>query len=373
MTKDMLACVDRSKAAERSGEAAEALEWHQAVPMFGRGRHRALLDRLARLGPDVPAWVWVRWAIYQAIRCEDRGSETADSHRVTLRFVAENFHADLLSDCYQDNGDPVKVSARVLGESWAFHQLFAHEAGGLRSFLAEFAASGPLADHSALAACWTEAPMGGWRLDPRGRGGLLRIEDASSGKGLEILDLGARAGDTGEGWVLGRLVPSGVDGLLMLDCPPLAVSERLAREVASAAHFERWAVIHTAVMEGRLTPDALLREDYELATDVQELDLLRFGTARRDLDRVMGQLWEGRDEVGRAAYRILRRALDGDVDEGDAAYVAAAALNPHAQDEAPRRLLRPGQYDVWARWAALVPEPGRGRLMEIARSSQAAA
>ena len=72
-------------------------------------------------------------------------------------------------------------------------------------------------------------------------------------------------------------------------------------------------------MEGRLTPDALLREDYELATDVQELDLLRFGTARRDLDRVMGQLWEGRDEVGRAAYRILRRALDGDVDEGDAA------------------------------------------------------
>ena len=215
--------------------------------------------------------------------------------------------------------------------------------------------------------------MGGWRLDPRGRGGLLRIEDASSGKGLEVLDLGARAGDTGEGWVLGRVVPSGVDGLLMFDCPPLAVSERLAREVASAGHFERLAVIHTAVMEGRLAPDALLREDYELATDVQELDLLRFGTARRDLDRVMAQLREGRDEVGRAAYRILRRALDGDVDEGDAAYVAAAALNPHAQDEAPRRLLRPGQYDVWARWAALVPEPGRGRLMEIARSLQAAA
>jgi hypothetical protein len=183
MTSDLLECVERSYAAERAGDAAEALEWHQAVPMFQRGRHRGVLDRLARLGDELPPWVWARWIVYQVTRCEDSTS----------------------------------------------------------------------------------------------------------------------------------------------------------------------------------------------ATDVQELDLLRFGTPARDYERVMEQLRDGRDEVGRAGYRILQRALGGSIAQRDAAYVGAAALNPHADTEVRSRLLRDGQYDAWSRWAALVPEPARSRLLEFAEVSRAVA
>jgi hypothetical protein len=106
----------------------------------------------------------------------------------------------------------------------------------------------------------------------------------------------------------------------------------------------------------------LLREDYEVTSDVPELELVRFGTEPRELSRVMAQLREGRDEVGRASYRILRRALLGTIDAADAAFVAAAVQNPHAYEEVRRRLVRPGQHDVWARWADAVPEPARSRL-----------
>ncbi len=372
MTPDLYACVERSNAAERTGDAAEALEWHQAVPMFLRGRHRAILEKLVRVGDDLPPWVWARWIVYQALRCEEPRSRTARIHREALSYAADTFHGDLLGDCHEHGGDPVRVLARVLGESWACHQLLAHEFGGLVSFIDEFA-TGALADHADLARVWAETPLSGYRIGDSRPGGALAVQDAATGSMRETLDLGARSCAGAERWVLGRLVPSGVGDLPMFDTSPLAVPETLAREVAAAEGPGRWAPLTAALEEGRFDPLLFLREDYELTTDVQDLDLVRFGTHPRDYPRVMAQLREGCDEVGRASYRILRRALLGTVDAADAAYVGAAVQNPQAYDDARRRLIRAGQREVWARWAALVAEPGRRRLLGFAEASADAA
>jgi len=369
MTSDLLTCVERSYAAERAGDAAEALEWHLAVPMFQRGRHRAVLDRLVRLGDDLPPWVWARWIVYQATRCEDSESATGRMHRTALKYAVESVHADQLADCEEEGGDPIKTMAWVASESWFFQQLFVYECGGLSMFLDEFP-TGRLAEHVELARSWVGRRLSGYQVGASLPGSRLRVYDAATASWVEVLDLGARTSAGDEGWVLGRLVASGIDDLPMFDVPPLAVPERIAREVAEA---ERpWAPVTEALAEGRLVQSQFMREDYELATDVQELDLVRFGTPACDYERVMGQLRGGRDEVGRAAYRILQRAMDGGIAQRDAAYVAAAAQNPHADSEARSRLLRGGQVEVWSRWAAMVPEPARSRLLDYARLTRAA-
>jgi len=372
MTPDLFACVDRANEAERAGDAATALEWHQAVPMFRRGRHRSILDRIARLGDDLPPWVWARWIAYQAQRCEEPGSRTGGLQRQVLTYGVGTFHAHLLDECHEQGGDPVRVAARVLGESWACHQLMTHEFGGLVAFIDEFA-TGALAEHADLARTWADVPLGGFRIGGSVAGGRLVVHDAADDRAFDVLDLGARSCAGPGGWVLGRLVPSGVDDLLVFDMPPLAVPERLAREVAAVDGLRRWGPVTSAFEEGWFEPQMFLREDYELTSDLPELELIRFGTDPREHQRVMAQLRAGRDEAGRAAYRILQRALDGRVDEADAAYVGAAALNPHAYDDAQRRLVSPGHHDAWSRWAELVAAPARGLLRTFVEASRGAA
>lgn len=372
MTPDLYSCVELSNEAERAGDAATALEWHQAVPMFRRGRHRALLDRLAALGNDLPPWVWARWAVYQTTRCEDQGTLTGRLHREVLTYVVGAFHGDLLDDCHERRGDPVQVIARVAGESWAFQQVVAHESGGLITFLDEMA-TGRLADHADLIRSWADVPLAGYRVGASLPGSVLQVTDPAGPRELEILDLGARSCAGEEGWVLGRLVPSGVGDRLVFDMAPLPVSEELARAVATAEHLGRWAPVTAALEGGTLDPACFLREDYELSTDVTELELVRFGTAPAEYERVLLQLRRGRDEVGRAAFRILRRVLDGAVDTTEAALVGAAVQNRHAREEATRQLLRAGQHDVWREWAMRVAEPARSVLLAFAEATRDAA
>jgi len=65
MTREHLAFVESSNAAERAGDAATALEYHQGIPMFARSAHRALLVQLAGLSEEMTPWLWSRWAAYQ--------------------------------------------------------------------------------------------------------------------------------------------------------------------------------------------------------------------------------------------------------------------------------------------------------------------
>ena len=370
MTSAHFDLVAQSLAAERSGDAARALELHARVPALNlRSRHHVLLTQLASLGDQLPEWVWARWIAYQAVRCEDPESATGQAQRLALKYAIETFHDDQLADCHADGGDPVRVLAWVAAESWLFHQVLVHELGGLEHFVDE-QATGRLAEHAELARSWAGARLGGYEIGASLPGGRLRVHDPAAGSWLEVLDLGARSDAGDDGWVLGRLVPSGVDDLLMFDTPPIAVPESVAREVAEAP--QPWTCVKEALDEGRLVERHFMRADHELVTDVLSIDLLRIGTPAADLERVTAQLRSGRDEIPRAAFRILRRAVGGGVRQSDASHVAAAVLQPRARADARRMLVREGQYDVWARWAALVHEPARGLLLGFAEAGRAA-
>ena len=117
--------------------------------------------------------------------------------------------------------------------------------------------------------------------------------------------------------------------------------------------------------------DDLRSEDRELATDVPGLALIAAGTTSSAMAATTASLRQGRDEVGRAGFRILRSAAEGSLAQDLATYVGAAVLHPHAFDEARRRLHAPGA--VWERWAELVPDPARARLLELAGAATAAA
>lgn len=80
--------MERSYAAERAGDAAEALERH------------------------LPPWVWARWIVYQVTRCEDAESTTGRLHRTVLKYAVESVHADLLADCEEVAGEVAGEGAR---------------------------------------------------------------------------------------------------------------------------------------------------------------------------------------------------------------------------------------------------------------------
>jgi hypothetical protein len=340
--------------------------------MFRRSRHRTLLEQLVGASGELTPWIWARWIVYQTFRAEDTDTQTHDRLSEAMRDAGDAFHDDLVQRAYETGGDPIKVAARVLGESWAYHQLAAYEYGALSSFLDEHA-SGDLVENSDLARSWVDAEMGGYRVEGRGGPCALTLRCLDTDEAIDVLDLGAASLAGAEGCVIGRLVPSGTSPRLMFDIAPLGVDEATARGVAEARD-DGWAdVVMTAIDSGRLHGGDLLREDYELMTDVLSLGLLEFGTKPTDLPRVMQQLYDGRDEVGRAAFRILRSASAGELADTAAPYVAAAVLNVHAWAEARRAILAPGQSDTWSRWAELTPEPARARLLRFAAETAAKA
>lgn len=357
MTPDLMACVELAFAAERAGDLQAALEWYRGVPMFSRGRNIQLLAGLAAAG-DLPDWVWARYLAYLVSRCED--GETGLLVKTAAAYVGPAVHQRLMDDCYAEGGDPVQVFARIYGESWAFQQFAAHEAGGISAYLDELAV-GRLAERAGLARRWVDARVSGYEIG-ESVGGVLRIREAGRSAWIHVLDLGALA-CAPQRWVLGRVVPSGIGDGLMFDRHPLGVSKRLAAAVAAS---EDWLeTLATAVDRRRIAHADLLREDYELMSDVPELELVRFGTPQRDYDRVLMQLRSGRDEIGRAAFRIIDRARRGDISASDMPYVGAALLNPHAHAEAVRAL-RPEHRARWAAIAEELPSPARGRALALA-------
>jgi hypothetical protein len=371
MTPEYYAFVDSAVAAERVGDAETALEYHRGVPMFVRSPHASILAQLAGLADEMTPWIWARWAAYQCARAEDEGTRSRTVMRTALDYTVRMFHAREIHDAYVEGDDPVRVTSVVMGEDWAYHQICSHELQGLETFLDELA-DGRLAEHSGLAREWVGARMGGYRVE---HGPGLAVWDPARDERVELLDLGARV-DAGAGsWVIGRVVPSGTEPVLMFDARPLKVDERTAREVAAGSGRGEWVgPLEQAIREGRLGRGVLRRQVRDLVTDVPGRSLVEAGTPPRDLERTLRQLREGRDEIGRAAFRILRSVADGSY-AGDerAAYVAAAVLNAHAHQEARRQLVAPGQRDNWLRWAELVPDPARGRLTELAERSGAEA
>ena len=357
-----------SQAAERAGDAEAALEYHRGIPMFKRSAHVAMLAQLAGLSTEMTPWMWARWAAYQCTRAEDPGTESMLIQRAALDYTLWIFYAEQLGEKYVGGDDPIPLVARVCGEDWVFHQLCTFELGGLFVFLRSLATD-RLHEEAGLSDQWFGARMGGYRLEPSDAGSLV-VHDLARDESIRLLDLGARVHADPDGWLIGRVVPSGIEGLPMFDTRPLPVDEETARRVAEDAGPGVWvSALRQAIQDGRVDRGVLQSEDRELVTDVPSLSLVEVGTPAAALANTLEALGRGRDEVGRAALRILRSAGDGALAGDRSAYVAAAVLNAHAYAEVRDRVLSPGQHEAWLRWADLVPEPARSRLRRLAELS----
>ena len=372
MTREYEAFLESSFAAERSGDAATALEYHRGIPMFTRGRHIHILKVLAGLADEMTPWLWARWAAYQCNRAEDPGTESLLITRAALDYTLQMFYDGQMQAAYDEGRDPMKLMARVAGESWVYHQVCTFELGGMREFV-DSLADGALATSAEWARSWDGASMRGLRLEPATDGRLV-VTDLKTRQEIEVLDLGAGTLCVPGGFLVGRLVDSGTTPETMFDTTPVVVDQQTAQEVAASTRGGWITALTKAIADGRIELSALESEDRELATDVPSLALIEAGTRPPDLPRVMQQLGEGRDEVGRAAFRILRVAVEGTFGPDDrAAYVGAAVLNPHAHAEAERELVTPGRDAEWLHWAELVPEPAGSRLRRLAEMSAAEA
>lgn len=373
MTAEHTAFAESGIAAERAGDAATALDYHLGIPMFRRSAHQGVLRQLADLAEEMTPWLWARWAAYQCTRAEDPGSRCRESFLLALPYVVELFHGEEMARAWEEGEDPIRVTSRIAGQDWALHQIATYELPGLETFL-DTMATGRLAEEVTLAREWVGATMGGYRVEPTSPGRLV-VRDLGADRSVEVLDLGAGLGAGSDGWVLGRLVPSGTSPELMFDTRPLRVDEPTARAAATGDQRGAWiTALADAFAEGRLESSVLMSEGRELHCDVHDLELLERATPPSQLARTRRQLAEGRDEIGRAAFRLLRSVADGSFGpETDAPYVAAAVLNPHGFADAQRQLIGPGRRAAWERWAELVPAPARGRLARLAEPSATAA
>lgn len=283
---------------------------------------------VARQGDSLPQWAWARWAAHRALLLDTPGTVDGARHRSCLRMATEAFHPDLVEECHELGTHLARATQRVRRESWVFRQWLLHERGALAAWL-EVHAEESVRPHLGLAHDWVEAPMGGHRLGGR-VDGRRRVFDVAARRWRDVLDLGADA--AGEGWVIGRLVPSGEPGVVVFDQAPLPVPAGVAHRVARAAPGAWLGVLADAVCAGSLDPGDLLLAQGSAFTDVPALSRS-------------------------AARRLLRLAVSGTVPPQDAALVAAALLtvggHVHA---AERHLLASG-------WAHLLPTPARALLV----------
>ena len=302
MTPDYLAFVESSFAAERAGDAATALEYHRGIPMFGRCAHVFLLEQLADLAEEMPPWLWARWAAYQCTRSEDPGTQGREITHAALDYALAMFHGDAMDEVYHAGGDPMTVIARTAGEDWVCHQVCTYELGGLECFL-DTTATGLLAEKAGLARSWLDRRIGGYRVEPSDPGRLV-VHDLAEDRPIELLALGAEVHTDDGGWLIGRLVPTGVTPSLMFDTRPLAVDEQTARQASTGDRRGAWiTALERAIGDRRVDRKILQSDDRELVTDVPSLALVERGTPPAALPSVLDQLARGRDEVGRSAYR----------------------------------------------------------------------
>ncbi len=363
MTPDHIRFVDSSFAAERMGDSQTALEYHLGVPMFTKSRHTYTLTQLAALAEEMTPWLWARWAAYQCTRAEDADTESGRITRAALHYAVQMFYDAQMQALFDEGGDPMDILKNVMGESWIYQQVCTYELGGLQEFL-DVLADGLLAEKAGWARSWANARMRALRVEP-GDPGTLVVTDLRTRRRLDLLDLGAGTLCETGGFLVGRLVPSGVTPELMFDTTPVVVDEETAKDVAASEKGGWITALTRAIAEGRLALEALESEDRELASDIPSGALIAL--TEQPADRSTS----GRDRVARAAFRLLRDAAEAGVEDDDwAPYVAAAVLNPHAYADAQRKLVPHVQPSGWLRWADLAPEPAAGRLRLLVRMSE---
>lgn len=365
MTREYLTFMESSIAAERSGDAATALEYHRGIPMFTRGRHTYTLTQLTGLADEMTPWLWGRWAAYQSNRVEDSGTESGFITHAAIDYTLRMFYDRPMQAAYDEGRDPMEILKRVAGESWVFQQVCTFELRGLSEFL-DFVADGALAENARWARDWENAEMRGLRVEPTEPGRLV-VTDLEAKQEVELLNLGAGTLCGPGGFLVGRLVSSGVTPTLMFDTTPVVVDPRTAHDVAATTDGGWITALTTAIKEGRLHLSALESEDRELASDVPSGAMISATARPNHRERLREEQRAGRDVVGRAAFSVLRSVDEGCFGgEERSPYVAAAVLNPHAYSEAQRKGVMRGRASDWLRWAELAPDPAQVRLRRLA-------
>ena len=233
MTREHQSFLESSLAAERSGDAATALEYHRGIPMFTRGRHTYTLTQLAGLADEMTPWLWARWAAYQCNRAEDAGTESGFITRAALDYTLQMFYDDQMQAAYDEGRDPMEILKNVDGGELDLPAGVHVRAGR---------AAGVPRLHRRRAA-GRERRLGevvGRRGDARACGsssaarGRLVVTDLKTRQEIELLDLGAGTLCEPGGFLVGRLVPSGTTPETMFDTTPVVVDQQTAQEVAAS-------------------------------------------------------------------------------------------------------------------------------------------
>ena len=187
-----------------------------------------------------------------------------------------------------------------------------------------------------------DAAIGAYQVEERPDGGVV-VTDLSVGEVVAVLDIGSEMVTEPGGFLIGRLVPIDERPGLVFESPPLAVDEQSAREIAAlrpAGSGDRWVdVLARARAAGRVASDFSRAFRDSVVTDVEPTLLLVSGNQEDEFADVARRSEAGEDEVGRAAFRLLKCAWLLEARLRDEA--VACLATPHRIDPVAGRL-RPG-------------------------------
>ena len=358
--------------AECQGDPVRALAEHERVAAYDGCSHRRVLQQLAELVDELPGWVWSRWAVYI---CGRQGSGDADDerHHRALDRTLLAIYADVCHLTRPEDKAPEQFLAELIGNDWVYRQLRTYEYGGLRAFLAHTAGV-RLRSRATRIDEWVNAEIGAYQVEEQPDGGVV-VTDLSVGEVVAVLDIGSEMVTEPGGFLIGRLVPIDERPGLVFESPPLAVDEQSAREIAAlrpAGLGDRWVdVLARARASGRVASDFARAFRDSVVTDVEPTLLLVSGNQEGEFAGVVRRSEAGEDEVGRAAFRLLKCAwmLEARLrDEAIACLplLTASILWPGVFARARAELTQEYRYSGWAMFARAAAEPAASRFAELA-------
>jgi hypothetical protein len=346
--------------AELRGDAATALRRHRSVPMFARSKHGDRLELLASLGDDAPGWLISRWLTVQSRRRIWTGSDPAAPSPV-LPLVIPAIYPHGIPFERIGCEHPEQVVAWIYERDWVARQVDVYEMGALLD-LVRHHASPELLARADLVEDWCEAPMGGYRLEPGGGAGALRLVDLATEQPFDVLDLGlAEHAQLGE-HLLGRIVPTEAGPGRMLDWRPLLVDRVTATAVARNPH--QWLpVLATRVAVGRIPAAFSYQSASSITADLPQhawVDLLGLDI---DVEPV-----ETYDELAEPALaEVLRLAGSDPAATSARRHTISELLLDGALTERVRLRFAAAEFlPAWRLLAETVDGPARNRCQEMA-------
>lgn len=225
----MLPVMQAVDAAERRGDALEAIHLVNAHPYDADGRLFWRLERLRRLSQLaglqglLPRWATSRWILAQAAQHLDQPNRHRTSRAMHVATRARPSVPGGASRHEQQ-----EQAIRIQDRDWVFRQVFLYELGGLAHFVDEVAPPDLLVGADRIVE-WALAPLSAFRF-LAASGGALTWERLDTAEVVETIDIGSATLLEPGDCALGRMVP--IEEGWMFESAPLAVPEQAAARVA---------------------------------------------------------------------------------------------------------------------------------------------